>query len=234
MDLRAARFAIYFTPRSTSPLATFGRYWLGRDAAANPDTQRLMLDGFTAQRLAALTAEPAHYGWHGTLKSPFRLAAGRTPGELVAHLMAFAAARLPFEVPSLRVAALGEFVALVPEETPALLSGLAMDCVRAFDDFRAAPTEAELARRRQHSLTVRQEALLARWGYPYVMEEFRFHMTLTTGLAAEERARMISALEPRVAELCRRPLPIDGVTLVMQPSPDAPFRDVRRFSFEGA
>ena len=31
-------------------------------------------------------------------------------------------------------------------------------------------------------LTDRQEALLTQWGYPYVMEEFRFHITLTGAL----------------------------------------------------
>lgn len=34
---------------------------------------------------------------------------------------------------------------------------------------------AGLARRRERPLSPQQEIYLARWGYPYVLEEFRFH-----------------------------------------------------------
>jgi putative phosphonate metabolism protein len=234
LDEGGARFAIYFAPRGDSLLARFGEGWLGRRAATGETAPRLPLDGFPAERLAALTAEPARYGWHATLKPPFRLRAGTSPGELAALAMGFAAARLPFEIPALELASLDGFLALVPRETPPLLTGLAEDCVRAFDGFRAPPPAEELARRRAHPLTPRQEVLLARWGYPYVMEEFRFHMTLTTRLAAAERGRVAAALEPRVAPFARRPVAVDAVTLFVEPGPGQPFREVRRFPFDGA
>jgi putative phosphonate metabolism protein len=234
LERAGARFAIYFTPRPSNLLARFGHRWLGRDAATGLPLERPALDGFSPERLAAVTAEPARYGWHATLKPPFHLAAGETPGRLVAHLMAFAAARLPFEIPALRLAALDGFLALVPSDTPPLLAGLAEDCVRAFEPFRRPLTDEELTRRRALSLSLRQDALLARWGYPYVMEEFRFHMTLTGWLETEERARLARVLEPVLAPLLRYPVAVDGVTLFVQPAPDEPFRQVRRFPFEGA
>ena len=59
-------------------------------------------------------------------------------------------------------------------------------CVRDLDEFRAPAGEAELARRRKAGLSARQEALLTQWGYPYVFEEFRFHLTLSGRLPEED------------------------------------------------
>ena len=206
-----ARFAIYFAPHADSVLARFGSAWLGRDAAGRKPAARLAAEGFSAGRLAALTAEPAHYGWHATLKPPFRLAAGRTREALISRLAAFAAARTAFDIPALKLGSLGGFLALLPSATPEPLTRLARDCVRAFDEFRAPASPDELVRRLDGGLTPRQEALLARWGYPYVLEEFRFHLTLTARLEAAERRRLAAALAPLVAPLCRAPIPIDAV-----------------------
>ena len=234
MNFPEARFAIYFAPRKWSALGRFGRAWLGRDATTGEAIERLALPGFTAAKLAALTAEPARYGWHATLKAPFRLARCTTLGELVAYTMGFAAARLPFEIPALELAGLGGFLALVPRSTPPLLAGLAEDCVRAFDGFRARPDKAVQSSRGLRPLSPRQRALFARWGYPYVMEEFRFHMTLTARLAAEERARLKRALEPRLARLLARAVAVDAVSIFVEPGRGEPFRELRRFPFEAA
>ena len=234
MNFPEARFAIYFAPRRWSALARFGRAWLGRDALTGEAVKRLSVPGFSEAELAALTAEPARYGWHATLKPPFRLAEGTTLGELVAYTMGFAAARLPFEIPALELGSLGGFLAFVPSSPPPLLSCLAEDCVRAFDGFRARPEKAASARRGLRPLSPRQQALFARWGYAYVMEEFRFHMTLTARLGAEERARLKRALEPRLGRLLARPVAVDAVSIFVEPGPAEPFRELRRFPFEAA
>ncbi len=229
-----ARFAIYFAPRPESALGRFGSAWLGRDAARGKSVPRLVVAGFSAARLAALTADPARYGWHATLKPPFRLAPGRTLDGLLAEFAAFAASRPAFEIPALELGTIGGFLALLPTAAPDLLTSLAQGCMRAFDDFRAPASPDELARRRGGTLTKRQEALLARWGYPYVLEEFRFHLSLTARLGAAERRRLAAALAPLVAPLCRAPVPIDAFSLFAQEAPDAAFRELRRFSFGGA
>ena len=131
-----------------------------------------------------LTADPRKYGFHATLKAPFSLAQGRTEAELFAACAAFAAT--PRAIPVIRpvVGSISGFIAVIPADPPAELIRLAADCVSEFDAFRAPLTEADRARRNPSRLTSAQRAHLDRWGYPYVMEEFRFHMTLTGRLDA--------------------------------------------------
>src|SRR5690606_25376449 len=120
-----------------------------------------------------------HYGFHATLKAPFRLAPGVSPERLRAAVADFAARRPAFAVPAMKVSAIGGFLAVTLATPSPAMQALADAAVAELDAFRAPPTEAEIARRLQGGLTSQQEALLRRWGYPYVFEEFRFHMTLT-------------------------------------------------------
>src|SRR5437588_466809 len=76
-------------------------------------------------------------------------------------------------------------------------------------------------------------AELARWGYPYVMDEFRFHLTLTGRLAPDEASRVGAIIAERVAPLCRAALPIDAVALFHQPGSGENFRLVGRYRLAG-
>jgi putative phosphonate metabolism protein len=227
-----ARYAIYFAPPDESPLHAFGTTCLGRDAATGETRARPAIDGVSAERWCAMTSSPRGYGFHATLKPPFHLAGSRTRDELVRALERFAAARRVFEAPALCVDRIGTFVALVPQRHSAALSALADDCVRGFDDFRAPPSAEERARRRSsESLTPRQRALLDTWGYPYVMEEWRFHMTLATGLSRAEAEHLRLVLGRLAAPACAAPVRVDGVCLFEQPRRDAAFRLTGRFAF---
>ncbi|HET6522220.1 MAG TPA: DUF1045 domain-containing protein, partial [Geminicoccaceae bacterium] len=175
------RYAIYFAPAPDDPLGAFGNRWLGRDPWTGECLPQPRIPGLAPERLHAITASPRRYGFHGTLKPPFALAPGATPADLDMAARTFAAARRPVEVP-LALRSLSGFLALVPAEPVPALDALAADCVRAFDSFRAPSDAAELSRRRAAGLTARQDALLLAWGYPYVFEEFRFHLTLTERL----------------------------------------------------
>jgi len=154
--------------------------------------------------------------------------------ELGEALHDFAAQRAPFTAPPLRPQRLGRFLALCPLEPSPALSALAADCVRAFDRFRAPPSAAELARRRQAGLSPRQEALLREWGYPYLFDEFRFHMTLTGPAGDGEGAAILERLVAAASSLATLPLQVDAICLFHQPAPDAPFALSRRFAFGGA
>ena len=219
------RFAIYFAPLPETALHRLASRWLGRDAASGEAVSQPDVPG-----LHALTAEPRRYGFHATLKPPFALREGVEPESLMRAAAALAAGISPFEV-RLRLDQLDGFLALVPDASSPQLDVLAERCVRELDGFRAPPSEAELARRRNTPLSARQDANLERWGYPYVFDEFRFHMTLTERLGAADATRVGAAAEAHFADELSAPVSIDGITLFQEPAPGAPFVALRHFPF---
>jgi putative phosphonate metabolism protein len=233
MAAEQGRYAIYYAPAPESALGRLGRAWLGYDSETGTPVAQPPVAAIEARRLAEITAEPRRYGFHATLKPPFSLAPGRTAIGLATALAAFAAEQPAVVVPPLALATIGDFWALVPSQPCPPLADLAAACVRRFDPFRAPPSEEELARRRHAGLNPTQEALLARWGYPYVMEAFRFHLTLTGRLAGDEASTIGTILADRVAPLCRAALPVDALALFHQPRRDENFRLVRRYRLAG-
>jgi|RhiMethySRZTD1v2_1073278.scaffolds.fasta_scaffold00239_33 putative phosphonate metabolism protein len=228
-----ARFALYLAPVIGSRLAIFGNHWLGRDAESGASLKQPKVDGLDEARLRAITEAPRLYGFHGTLKPPFRLAEGRSEAELRHALAAFAQRQETFAVPALRLQQIGDFLALTPREPVPSLSALADACVTEFDSYRAPPEPAELFKRRAANLTPRQEDLLARWGYPYVLDEFRFHLSLTGSIAdATERARLMALLPPLLAPALAEPMPVRELCLFIQPDRAAAFRLAQRFPFQ--
>ena len=196
--------------------------WLGRGVAGNPVTP-LVPAGWTRAAVDAMTVDARRYGFHGTLKAPFRLAEGRTPEELDAAVARFAAGTASAEIPSLTLARLGPFFALVPGAAAPGLDALADEVVKEFDDFRAPANEAELARRNPDALTPRQRELLTAWGYPYVLDEFRFHLTLTDRIPTEERPRVERTLSDWFAPVLGAAVPVDALALFKEAAPGAPF-----------
>ena len=227
------RYAIYYAPAPGSGLDRFGAALLGYDAFTGKDLPFPEDILQAAPDWRGLTGDPRKYGFHATLKAPLSLGPGRTEAELISACEAFAAT--PRAIPVIRpvVGSISGFIAVIPAEPPAELIRLAADCVSAFDSFRAPLTEADRARRNPSQLTPKQREHLDRWGYPYVMEEFRFHMTLTARLDAEIGVTVASELTPLIEPLCRSELPIDAISLFRQENGHAPFRLVRRYELTG-
>lgn len=225
-----ARFAVYFAPDPASPLGRFGIGWLGRDYVTGAAVKPLRIAGVPAALQDDITADARHYGFHATLKPPFTLAPGRTRDELRAAMAAFARTRAPIAMP-LSLQGDNGFLALRPAGPAPAISALADDCVRDFDMFRAPSSDAELAKRRAGGLTPAQDAMLVRWGYPYVMDQFGLHMTLTRRLDQPLRDSVHAALAPHVASFCAKPLLLDAVALFEQADRDAPFVMTERFAF---
>ena len=205
-----ARYALYFTP-PPGDLADLGAAWLGWDMALGRAADQPALD--LPRPIAEITAEPRKYGLHATLKPPFRLADGQTPQALLDTARALCASLVPVALPALRLARLGRFLALIPDPQPARLTNLAARLVAELDAFRAPATPDDLARRRAAGLTPAQDALLVRWGYPYVMEEFRFHITLTAKLDAAEIDAVEQAARQHLGALAGAGLTIGDITL---------------------
>ncbi|MFC3569036.1 DUF1045 domain-containing protein [Paracoccus simplex] len=221
------RFAVYYAP-PPGAFADLAARWLGWDAVSGQACAPPDLD----LPVAEITAEPRRYGFHGTVKPPFRLAPGATPGDLDAAMKGLAGRLAPVLLPGLRLASLDGFLALVPEGDTTPLQRLAATVVRNLDPLRAPLTEAEIARRRPERLTPPQRALLERWGYPHVMEEFRFHLTLTDRLPVGMAGRAQAALAAHFAPVLPRPFVIDALCLFGEPK-DGGFRLLHRYDLAG-
>jgi putative phosphonate metabolism protein len=223
------RYAIYYAPAPGSDLDRFGAHLLGYDAFSGDDLPfpsglvRVVPDW------RDLTSDPRKYGFHATLKAPLSLAPSKTEAELLAACAAFAAA--PRAIPVIRpvVGSISGFIAVIPAEPPPELIRLAADCVREFDTFRAPLTEADRARRNPSQLTPRQREHLERWGYPYAMDDFRFHMTLTGRLGSERREPLLKMLAEQFSGLKLTKLAIDSVAVFRQENAVSRFRIVNQW-----
>lgn len=222
------RVGVYFAPPASNLLSRTGAAWLGRDAETNaPHTQPALAD------IAAITEDARLYGFHATLKPPMRLASGCTWDDVVRNTTAMAARIAPFDLPPLTVTDLHGFLALRETAPCPALQALADLCVAELDHLRAPPSASDLARRRKSPLTPPQDALLQRWGYPYVFGEWFFHMTLTRRLSTEEHAIWRPAVETFFAEALRHPQRVTEICLFTQTAPNAAFTIAERIKLRG-
>ena len=218
------RYAIYFTAGSDSALSRFGAELLGYDAHTGNELPFPDEALRTARDWREISADPRKYGFHATLKAPMALAPGTSEAGLAAACAAFAGQARPIPVIRPVVDSISGFIAVIPAEPVDALQQLAADCVRDLDGFRAALSTDDRARRRPEKLSARQRDYLDRWGYPYVMEEFRFHMTVTGRLDAERRGPILEMLRGRFATLDLKTLEIEPIALFRQDDAGARFR----------
>ncbi|WP_341892563.1 DUF1045 domain-containing protein [Variovorax sp. YR752] len=213
------RDAIYFAPDPRHPLWHAGCAWLGRDARsaapsppARPGVQH-----------------PWRYGWHATLKAPMRLAPGTSEADWLDDVARLAASHPAFTMPALQVGWLTDFLALQPRDAlppDHPLRRLADDCVLRLDRWRAAPDEAERERQRRSARTARQAGQVERLGYAHVLDDWRFHMTLSDSLAGLDETtagQLHRQAVDHFAEALAEPLQCDALCVFVEPSPGAPF-----------
>lgn len=222
------RYAVYFTPPKDDPLTLAAARWLGRDAFSGEQISvGQIVPGLSETLSAYHTAAPRRYGFHGTIVAPFALASSAGEGELIAAFDAFCAGHRAFTIPAVGLRRLGSFLTLMASEPCAELQELAAAAVIHFDAWRAPLGEDGIARRNPEKLSERQNALLLRWGYPYVMEEFRFHMTLSGSLPADLAEPFEAAARHWFAPFIDAPLAVDGLALFVEPDAGAPFTVMR-------
>jgi putative phosphonate metabolism protein len=230
---RYARYAIYWAPEAHGPLAQFGAQWLGWDGEAAAARAHLAAANLPAP-LDDITRTPRRYGFHATLKPPFALNGGASPSALLHAVEALAARTPAFDAPPLTLARDHGFASLRLSARSPAMDALAADAVTALDRFRAPLSAADLARRRAAPLGPKAEANLSRWGYPWVMDLFHFHLTLSGPLAPDALARTCDALAPLVAPFCAAPLPVREICIFGDPGGGLPFRLVARAPLDRA
>jgi hypothetical protein len=220
----SVRYAVYFAPSPSHALWHAGCDWLQRDPAADE----------ARAPTRAHVAEPWRYGFHATLKPPMRLAPGRDEAGLRQAIAGLAQRTPRFAMPALSVQWLSGFLALRP--VPLLmprhpLRRLADACVTELDAWRAAPSPEEMQRRREAALSDAQRELLQRYGYPHVLGQWRFHMTLSDTLPADSalREQLHQAAARHFAAALGQPLECDALSLFVEPAPGLPFRLLQRY-----
>ncbi|MDD2703834.1 MAG: DUF1045 domain-containing protein [Acidocella sp.] len=211
-----ARIALYYAPETEDPLWALGSAWLGRDAetgAALPQPANI----------SAQTTDPRRYGFHATLRAPMALRHGLDA--FLADAAALAASLAPFPLPDLAVTRLGDYLALCLATPSPEMAALERACVIGLDRHRV-PEDAATQAKRAQGRPPHQLENLARWGYPMVLEDFLFHMTLSNALPNNPLAPLAEA---HFGTSLRAPRVVKSLAIFVEPEPGAPFRLTRRF-----
>lgn len=208
------RYAVYFCPAEGSGLDVFGREWLATKA----------VPGITPENLQALLADVRRYGWHATLSAPFALADGVNYDGLRRNVAEIARQHDAFDLP-LQLDALAGFLALRPAGDETAIHALAERCVRMLQPLRAPLSEAML-QRRAAGLDHVELTLLNQYGYPYVLERYRFHMTLSAPTTPADEQVLRTWLSSKIATL--PPARIDALTICRESAPGNHFELIER------
>lgn len=214
------RYAVYFCPAPGSALHAFGNDWLA--------TARV--PSIAPERLQVLLADVRRYGWHATLAAPFGLAAHARHEDLH-RCVADMAARTPAFALPLQLDTLAGFLALRPSGDAQAIDELAAHCVRNLHALRTPLTQAAW-KRRAAALDDTERTLFRQYGYPYVLERYRFHLTLSAPATADEEQALRTYLLPKLGDTaCAQ---IDALTICREPAPGAAFEQVTRLPLRGA
>jgi Protein of unknown function (DUF1045) len=226
------RYAIYFTPPPFSALARFGAAVLGYDCFEGSEVEHARLPAIDPSVLRLMTVGPRRYGFHATLVAPFRLN-GRPESELFDEVERFAQQTAPEPVGGLTAGVLDGYIVLLPIDERPGVCRLAAGCVTAFNEFRAPLTAADRERRLKSELTQAQTKMLDRWGYPYVFDQFRFHMTLAGPVPEDQQRQLHAALLQAYQERASTVVEIDALSVMKQDDGAARFRVIRRCRLRG-
>ncbi|THB77801.1 MAG: DUF1045 domain-containing protein [Desulfobulbaceae bacterium] len=205
------RIALYWTPNLLTDLSQQAAQWFQLDQSPIPT--------LSDEAFRQLLSAPNHYGFHATIKPPFRLDNGYTLEDVEEAVTRFTTdpANHSFDLPLFKVARIGNFFCLKLQDNSPTLQSFAQSVVRQFDHFRKPAEEHEIERRRSAGLTERQDELLLQWGYPYVFDEFRFHLTLTGKVSDPSHFTSLETeINTRFAPTLKSPFAIDSLTLFLQ------------------
>lgn len=228
--MSAPRYAVFFSPDDHTDLAIYGQRVLGRNADGHP--VRPSRDDFTDPEIAALlSSTPAHYGFHATLKAPFCLCDALTERDLLSAVETLAVKQASIIMDSLHPKMLSDFVALAFDRQPPAIEKLAAECVELLEPLRAPLTPEDLLKRNPDKLSDTQKKYLYQFGYPFVMSEFRFHMTLTGSFDAVEHANYLNWLQCFYKRCVHTAPVLDRLAVFWQPDRATAFTRLAQFPF---
>tara|TARA_B100000579_G_scaffold406636_1_gene393230 strand:- start:177 stop:977 length:801 start_codon:yes stop_codon:yes gene_type:complete len=226
------RFAIYFAPEIDSNLHSIGSQWLGRDSSSGKSIKQPNIKGISSNYFYSVTKTPRRYGFHATLKAPFRLNKEFTLKDLCSQIQVLSAVSKPFSI-NLKVQELGNFIALMMDPNEQKMEKLASKLVENLDIFRAPLHQEEIDKRRMSTLTTSEDENLLNWGYPYVFDDFHFHITLTEQIqCGSDRESMKSAASSHFSESLENTIKVSSISLFVQESSEADFLQIQKFALQ--
>lgn len=232
MTNKSKRYGIYFAPAPNSEMWALGSSWLGRDCLTGKVIEIPNVAELAQKVHQSCTQSPRRYGFHATLKPPFRLADGKSLAQLERELSAFAQRQHAVKIGQMKLKAIGRFLALVPSEQSDELSDFAAKTVETFDPFRAPLSAERREKRMAAGLSPRQIELLDLWGYPYVMDQFRMHMTLSDPLDENTGPLMLNGAKKFFAPVLAKSHILDRICLYEEAAPGVPFSRMADFELQ--
>ena len=227
------RHAAYYAPAEGSPLAQLGAQWLGRCAQSRRAMRQPDFSTISPATFYACTAAAARYGWHATMKAPFALNPGLEMDAVPKAFSSLAQSKKALMLPPLTLRRIGDYLALVPNAPCSALQELAFDCVRALHTLAAPLSDQQLVQRRLTPLTASQDAMLLQWGYPFVGDEFQWHMTLTGSLrklTQSEVRGLQEAAQDWFKPVLNQPVELDAICWFVEPVAGGDFYEAQRFA----
>lgn len=225
-----ARYAIYFSPEDNSELELFGATVLRRRAAdaSEWENPEIPVEFPSSSCWKKRVIRPANYGFHATIKAPFALAGNHTAEQLHHDLEAFCRKRQPIPLEGLIPTRTTRYDALALSSQPEALKALAADSVQEFEKYRAPLTEQDIKRRDPSSLSARENRYLTQYGYPYILDDFNFHMTLSGANDHNDAAYLVWLKSLYQAMVSETPV-LDRLCIFYQPNRDTAFVRITEF-----
>ena len=228
--MKMKRYAVYYAPRA-GEFAEAAASWLGWDVTKGCDVDQPSFDGLHLP-LSELTKAPRKYGFHGTIRAPFRVASNVSETEVRSCVAELARNLAPLQMEGLRLEVLHGFLAFTPKGDLTELMTLGAAVVKGTNALRAPLTDAERARRNPEKLSPRQIELLDLYGYPSVMEEFKFHLTLSDHLTDTQIAPLQAVAETYFLHVMPEPFEIEDLCLFGEDM-DGRFHLIHRYALTG-
>ncbi len=215
---KIARYAVYFVPSDDSMLGEFGAHVLQRTRCQDDHPIRLNV-----------TKKAAHYGFHSTFKAPMELANGFTEQALLDAVQAYTRSKKRVPLTGLRPNIVNGFHALTLPHSPDV-NAFAADVMRTFEPFRAPLNDADRQRRKPETLSERGRKYLETYGYPHVLEEFHFHMTLSNRIENAEESHSYHQWLSELFETRVTQTPwLDQLAVFWQPDRNTAFTRIGEF-----
>lgn len=229
------RVAIYFLPKKNSSLENFGKNLLGRDINKKRKISLTRRQKYFINRrftyfdeLKDYCEKPAKYGFHATLKAPFRLKRNVKTKDFYDVISHIAAQHSRFKIKGLKIVYRKKFTFITSRKEIKSLINLENDLVKHLDTFRAELNKTEIKKRNPDSLTFKQNKYLKEWGYPFVLDQFKFHMTLMNQNNNKLSNKQKLELEKLIYKISNNLLEFNEISLLGE-NKNGYFEEIKRF-----